>query len=79
MKPTNQKEDKRKKEWELDRWKGAHMKKFKVRRKITNAEFVKTDHFKTACELLGIPATIRQASKFRNGRGKAFEGVKNVI
>jgi len=44
-----------------------------ARRGLTNADFVKQDDkFKAACEKVGIPATIRQASKFRNKQGLAY-------
>ena len=40
--------------------------------KLTNSEFRKTDKvFRKACKLAGVPATTRQASKFRNGKGQA--------
>ena len=41
---------------------------------MTNHEFSKKDAtFKKACELAEIPATGRQASKFRRKRGKAYD------
>jgi len=47
---------------------------------ITHNEFRNTDdYFKKCCEAIGIEPTIRQASKFRNNRGKAYaEGRKMV-
>ena len=40
---------------------------------ITHAEFSKTDPmFKNACEKAGVEPTIRQASKWRNKKGKAY-------
>jgi len=45
--------------------------------KITNKEFLEQDQiFKRACELVQLPPTKRQASKFRNKKGKAFKGLK---
>jgi hypothetical protein len=38
----------------------------------TNAEFCKDKTFAAACERAGIPATIRQASKYRNKKGAAY-------
>lgn len=41
---------------------------------MTNMEFSKkSETFKAACEAAGIPATKRQASKFRLGKGLAFK------
>jgi hypothetical protein len=41
----------------------------------TNGTFAKEDvKFQNACKAVGIPATARQASKFRAGKGKAFKG-----
>lgn len=41
---------------------------------MDNYEFSKTDLlFKKACELAGVKATTRQASKWRNKKGRAFE------
>lgn len=43
---------------------------------VTNAEFAKSNkEFITACEAVDIPPTLRQASKFRNKRGKAYKEV----
>jgi len=45
---------------------------------LTNADFSKADvKFTTACKLASIPSTTRQASKFRMGRGLAWEVTKN--
>ena len=42
----------------------------------SNHEYAKTnDKFRAACEAVGIKPTARQASKYRNGIGKAFKGV----
>jgi hypothetical protein len=38
----------------------------------TNKEFTKDGRFIQACETAGVPATSRQASKFRNKKGKAY-------
>lgn len=41
----------------------------------SNAVFAKENRqFNEACQKAGIPATARQASKFRSGKGKAFKG-----
>ena len=38
---------------------------------MTNKEFAETDElFRKACELAGIPPTVRQASRWRSARGK---------
>lgn len=37
----------------------------------TNAQFSKNPLFQRACQIAGIPATSRQASKWRQGRGLA--------
>jgi hypothetical protein len=37
----------------------------------TNSKFTRHTIFKKACELAGIPATARQASKYRRGLGLA--------
>ena len=43
-----------------------------------NRTFAQTNQaFKNACEKAGTPATKRQASKFRNGRGMAWNALKN--
>lgn len=42
----------------------------------TNQAFASnSDGFKKACEKAGIPATSRQASKFRNKCGLAYKGL----
>ncbi len=41
--------------------------------RLTNKEFAVQDvKFQNACKKAGITPTTRQASKFRAGRGKAF-------
>jgi hypothetical protein len=41
---------------------------------ITHAEFAKTDGlFIKACELAGVKPTTRQAAKYRNKRGAAYQ------
>jgi len=46
---------------------------------MTNNEFKEDVYFKKCCEVIGIPITARQASKFRMERGRAFtEGRKLV-
>ena len=49
-------------------------KKEDVKEVINNLKFSKEDEtFKNACESAGIPATKRQASRYRMGKGKAFK------
>jgi|TARA_Y100000034_G_scaffold120884_1_gene164457 hypothetical protein len=49
-------------------------------RKMTNAEFAKNDSaLKAACEAVGIPATSRQASKWRMGFGLAFTRGRKIV
>ena len=44
-------------------------------RGISNADFAKTDQaFKTACEKTNTQPTSRQASKWRQKTGKAYNG-----
>jgi hypothetical protein len=38
---------------------------------MTNANFTKDAVFQKACEIAGVKATRRQASKFRNRKGAA--------
>lgn len=46
---------------------------------MTNREFAKKDQpFIKACELAQIPATGRQASKYRRERGKAYDHLDAV-
>lgn len=41
---------------------------------VTNDVFAATnDEFKAACEKAGVPATARQAGKFRRKAGRAYE------
>ena len=43
-----------------------------------NKTFAQTNQaFKNACEKAGIPATKRQASKFRRKLGKAWKALQN--
>lgn len=51
--------------------------------RLTNKTFAQTDkRFLNACELANIPATKRQASKFRRNFGLAYDAItrskKNV-
>ena len=39
-----------------------------------NSTVLNSPSFKAACSRVGIEPTRRQASKFRNKRGKAFQG-----
>ena len=43
-----------------------------IKRRERNRDRLESKHFADACEMAGIPATKRQASKFNNGRGLAF-------
>ena len=44
---------------------------------MTNREFAKTDKdFKEACEAVEVQPTVRQASKWRRGKGKAWKRAK---
>ena len=43
-----------------------------IKRRERNRDRLESRHFTDACEMAGIPATRRQASKFNNGRGLAF-------
>lgn len=38
----------------------------------TNEEYAANPDFKAACDAAGIPATRRQASKYRMGKGRAY-------
>lgn len=41
---------------------------------MTNKDFAQKDNlFKSCCEAVGLEPTRRQASKFRNGKGKAYK------
>ena len=52
----------------------------KVKMKLTNVEFRKTDKvFRKACKLAGVPATTRQASKYRNGKGLASQVDRGLV
>lgn len=39
---------------------------------VTNREYAETDKFKAACKRAGVEPTPRQASKYRNGKGRAY-------
>ena len=43
-----------------------------IKRRERNRARFESKRFTDACEMAGIPATKRQASKFNNGRGLAF-------
>jgi len=43
---------------------------------MTNHEFAKTEKFKEVCGNAGVEPTRRQASKYRNGKGKAYAWVQ---
>ena len=45
---------------------------------MTNAQFAKENkEFIAACKAVEIPATSRQASRWRNKKGKAYRSFKN--
>ena len=47
--------------------------------RITNREFVeKHQNFNLCCKIAEITPTMRQASKFRNGRGLAYKVYKRM-
>lgn len=49
---------------------------------VTNKEFAATDRkFRAACEAAGIEPTARQASKYRNNQGLAYQskGMKTNV
>jgi hypothetical protein len=47
---------------------------------VTNRQFSEEDRvFQKACELAGIPVTVRQAAKFRNHHGRAFQFKEQAI
>ena len=47
---------------------------------MTNTEFAKNDSaFKAACEAVSLPATSRQASKWRMGFGLAFTRGRKIV
>ena len=54
-------------------------KKKEVKEVVTNKAFSTDDgFFKKACDVAGVEATTRQASKFRMGKGLAFKNRKHV-
>jgi len=44
----------------------------KIRGQNANQGTMADDKFKKACEAAGVPVTKRQASKWNNGKGKAY-------
>ena len=56
-------------------------KKEKERKSVslTNAKFANEKLFITACTMVGVPNTSRQASKFRNRKGLAFKVLDHQI
>ena len=45
----------------------------------TNKEFARTDtKFNAACVVTTVPPTARQASKFRNKKGKVYKQMKGI-
>lgn len=46
---------------------------------LTNKKFAEEDQsFRKACDLVRLPPTTRQASKFRNKKGLAYKGIARV-
>lgn len=43
------------------------------KKKLTNRQFSETKGFQEICEKAGVEPTMRQAMKFRNGKGLAFK------
>ena len=61
--------------YRTDALKAAKVESTKTQIGQSNAAFAKTNQaFIAACEKVDIPATSRQASKFRCKRGKAYQG-----
>jgi len=47
---------------------------------LTNSMFKEADdYFKKCCEAVDLTPSTRQASKFRNNRGKAYTEGRNMI
>ena len=46
---------------------------------MTNNEFRTDNNFIKCCEAISIEPSIRQASKFRNSRGRAFTEGKKLV
>lgn len=46
---------------------------------MTNAEYKNENLFINACQKAEIPPTIRQASKFRNGKGLAYKTSAGMV
>jgi hypothetical protein len=42
---------------------------------MTNQEIANRPDFQKLCSLVGIPSSVRQASKYRNNKGMAFKGL----
>ncbi len=43
---------------------------------ITNRQFAATEAFQLKCMEVGVKATVRQASRYRNGQGSVYNKVK---
>ena len=43
---------------------------------MTNREMTKMDWFRKHCENANVKPTKRQASKYRNGKGRAFKAMQ---
>ena len=50
-----------------------------MRHDTTNREFADTEGFKALCKAAGVPATTRQASKYRNGCGIVYKTQKGIV
>lgn len=76
MPPINL-EERLKQPWGIKKW-GKHDKAFREQPKrkgtyvVTNSELADNELFRIACDLAGVQPTRRQASKWRNRKGKAY-------
>jgi len=46
---------------------------------MTNKGFKEDEHFKECCDIINLPVTSRQASKFKNERGRAYIEGKRLV
>ena len=44
-----------------------------TKKRVTNRDFIDDSAFKKACEAAGVTPSLRQASKFKNQRGLAYQ------
>ncbi len=57
---------------------GANLQPEHKKRGEQNESTLNSPEFKKACEIVGVPVTRRQASKWRNGKGCAYTGQKYI-